>query len=577
MPEDVSPAADHVDQHRAGDLHRRGERLRLRLDEPPERGLAPRHEPLRRLLADDLAPLLGIVAGLLERLQVLALVLGSLDDDGAGGVEAGAPGTPGDLVELARVQLPHPGAVELGEGGQQHGADGDVDAHAESVGPADDPEHPALRQLLDQSPVLRQHAGVVHPDPLPQEARQRLAERRGEPESADQLRDRVALLPAGDAGARQRLRPLERRELREVHDVDRRLTGRQQVVDRLVDRRQLVVVVQRDGAIHAGHARRLTARAPAEVVGERRHVAQRGRHQQELRARQGEERHLPGPAAVRVAVEVELVHHDLTDRGVRPVPQGEVGQDLGGAADDGGIRVDRRVARHHPDVLGPEDLDQREELLGDEGFDRGRVERPLAACQRREMGADRHQRLAGSCGCAQDDVRTGDDLDERFVLRRVERDPALLDPADDGAVHGVVVDLGRTRVSGDVVDAELSGRGHGPPSLPRRRTSGSQAVRLRSAHGVLLARLRCGSGERGGRCRRGRAAERVPGAERQPRARGGRPRHRPRPRLAEGGRHRPLRHRRQGVPRVQPRGRPARRWSTGRTCWSCAGRRSGAS
>ena len=50
------------------------------------------------------------------------------------------------------------------------------------------------------------------------------------------------------------------------------------------------------------------------------------------------QRHLPGPAAVRVGVEVELVHHDLADVGVGAVAQRDVGQDLGGAADDRGVR-----------------------------------------------------------------------------------------------------------------------------------------------------------------------------------------------------------------------------------------------
>ncbi len=50
-------------------------------------------------------------------------------------------------------------------------------------------------------------------------------------------------------------------------------------------------------------------------------VAEGGRHQQELRVGQQQERHLPRPAAVRVAVEVELVHHDQADIRVGAVPQ----------------------------------------------------------------------------------------------------------------------------------------------------------------------------------------------------------------------------------------------------------------
>jgi hypothetical protein len=38
-----------------------------------------------------------------------------------------------------------------------------------------------------------------------------------------------------------------------------------------------------------------------------------------------------------------------------PPPQREVGEDLGGAADDRRVAVDARVAGHHPDVVGAED------------------------------------------------------------------------------------------------------------------------------------------------------------------------------------------------------------------------------
>ena len=52
--------------------------------------------------------LLRVVAGLGRSRCVLDLVVGRLHDDRAGGVEAGPPGAPGDLVELAGVEVPHP-------------------------------------------------------------------------------------------------------------------------------------------------------------------------------------------------------------------------------------------------------------------------------------------------------------------------------------------------------------------------------------------------------------------------------------------------------------------------------------
>ncbi len=106
----------------------------------------------------------GIIARLRDRAGVLGLVLWRLRDDRAFGVVPRAPCATGDLVELACGELPHLRAVELGEPGQQHGADRHVDADAERVGACDHPQQPALGELLDQPPVLGQHPRVVHAD-----------------------------------------------------------------------------------------------------------------------------------------------------------------------------------------------------------------------------------------------------------------------------------------------------------------------------------------------------------------------------------------------------------------------------
>ena len=123
--------------------------------------------------------------------------------------------------------------------------------------------------------------------------------------------------------------------------------------------------------------RGLPARTPGQVVDEPGDVAERRRHQQELRLRQLEQRHLPGPAPVGLGVEVELVHHHLADVGRRALAQRDVGQHLGGAADDRRPGVDRGVAGQHADVLGAEDVAQGEELLRDQRLDRRGVEGPL--------------------------------------------------------------------------------------------------------------------------------------------------------------------------------------------------------
>ena len=217
--------------------------------------------------------------------------------------------------------------------------------------------------------------------------------------------------------------------LREVHDVHRRPVRLQQVVDRLVHRRGLVVVAERHRAFDAGDGCRVAVGAPGQVVGDLGRVAERGRHEHELRTGEQQQRHLPGPAAVLVGVEVELVHDDDVGLGVAAVPQCLVREDLGRAADDGRVGVHGRVAGHHADVLRPEDVDEGEELLAHQSLDRGRVEGAPARGHRREVGADRHERLPGARRSREDEVRSRDDLDERLLLGGVEAEAGVGHPA----------------------------------------------------------------------------------------------------------------------------------------------------
>src|SRR5690606_27854896 len=114
--------------------------------------------------------------------------------------------------------------------------------------------------------------------------------------------------------------------------------------------------------------------------------------------------HLPGPAAVRLGVEVELVHDDHTDVGALPLAQGDVGQDLGRADHDRGVGVDGGVTGEHPDVLRTEDAAQVEELLADQRLDRGRVEGHPVLGQRVQRGGGGDERLAAAGGGGQHDV-----------------------------------------------------------------------------------------------------------------------------------------------------------------------------
>src|SRR5699024_3224414 len=128
------------------------------------------------------------------------------------------------------------------------------------------------------------------------------------------------------------------------------------------------------------------------------------------------QRHLPGPAALGVAVVVELVHHRQAHVAAGPVAQRVVGEDLGGAHDDRGVVVDSRVTGHHPHVLGPELCDEVEELLAHQGLDGGGVVRALAAGHGGEDRGVRDRRLPRSGGGGRDDVIARGDRQQRLLL-----------------------------------------------------------------------------------------------------------------------------------------------------------------
>ncbi len=373
-------------------------------------------------------------------------MLGSLRDDKTGGVESGPPGPPGDLVELPGPQRAHPVAVVLRQRGEQHRTDRHIHPDTQRVRTTDHLQQPRLRELLHQPPVFREHPGVMDADAVPHIPREVLAELGGEAEIADQLGDLVLLGPRAHIDAHQRLRPLHGRGLGEVHDVDRRLPGLQQLGERLGQRGGAVLVRQRHGPRRRPYDRGGPAGAPGEVLLEHRDIAERGRHQDELCLRQLQQRDLPGPAAVRLGIEMELVHHDLADVGVPAVAQRDGGEYLGGAADDRRIGVDRGVPGEHPDVLGAEELAQVEELLRHQRLDGRGIEGDLVVGEGGEVRAGRHQALTGAGGGGQDDVCTRDHFDQRLLLGRVERDALLLGPARKGFEEGIGVGVVRQMI-----------------------------------------------------------------------------------------------------------------------------------
>jgi len=90
-------------------------------------------------------------------------------------VKALAPCAAGNLFEIAHLEAGDLAAVELGEFGEEHGAERDVDADAEGVGARDHFEQTLLGELLHLQPVLGQEAGVVDADAEAEKASELLA------------------------------------------------------------------------------------------------------------------------------------------------------------------------------------------------------------------------------------------------------------------------------------------------------------------------------------------------------------------------------------------------------------------
>ena len=154
------------------------------------------------------------------------------------------------------------------------------------------------------------------------------------------------------------------------------------------------------------------------------HVAERRAHEKELHVREGEQRNLPRPAAVRVGVEVELVHGHAAHVGLLALAQRLVGENLRRAADDGRAGVDGGVARDHADVVLAEKVHEVEELLADQRLDGRRVVGAAVGAVGDEEHAEGDQALARARGRPEDHVVVGRQTEERLLLVRPELEAA---------------------------------------------------------------------------------------------------------------------------------------------------------
>jgi hypothetical protein len=378
--------------------------------------------PIRGLLSHDATELDRIRARLGLEPQVLDDVLGGFGDDAPLVVEALASGAPADLVKVACA---HDGgllAVELAQLGEEDRADRDVHADAERVRAADDGEEPLLCEAFDEAAVLRQQPGVVDAEAVPNEARDVFAVGRVEAESRELGEDRLLLLFRREVDAHQILCELGRPTLREAHDVNGRFSRAHQIGNGFVERRLAVLEVERHGPLGRAYGDGLLARERDQSLFELVGRAERRAHQQKRGPLEDQKRHLPGDAALSIRVVVKLVHDDVVHRRVATVAKRHVREHLGRAADDGRVTVDCGVPREHADVFGTEVLAEREELLVHERLDRRRVEGAPSLSHGEKMHGERDQGLARACGRREDDVVSGEDLEQRLFLCWIERE-----------------------------------------------------------------------------------------------------------------------------------------------------------
>ena len=360
-------------------------------DELVEGRLGPDDLAGRGFDALDPLDLDRVVAGLGETAGVLDEVLGGLDDDLAARVVARATGPAGDLVELAGLEDALLGAVELRKLGEEDSADRDVDTDAEGVGATDDLEQSGLRELLDRAAVAGEHAGVVHPDPLAQQAIERLAEAGREADGGQPVGDRDLLLRSEELHRVEGLGVLGGRGLARVDDIDRGPVGADDLLEGVSEGVDRPGERQGDGPLGGDDEGDVPAGPLGEVVADPGHVSEGRGHEDELGVGELEQGDLPGPTALRIGVVVELVHDHQARVGRRALSQSDVGEDLGCAADDRGIGVDARVAGEQADLVGAKDVAQGEELLVDEGLDRSGVEAHAVAGEGREVGGGGHE------------------------------------------------------------------------------------------------------------------------------------------------------------------------------------------
>ena len=156
----------------------------------------------------------------------------------------------------------------------------------------------------------------MHADAAAEQALENLAEGGGETRAFGSFLNGLALLLASDAKVGKRLCRGKRGVLTKVHDVEWGLSAAHGELDGALERGRHVVIAQGHGARGVDNQVASSAGVLFERGGDCSDIAKCGAHEHKLRMGQGEQRHLPSPAAVGVGKVMELVHGHAAHIGV---------------------------------------------------------------------------------------------------------------------------------------------------------------------------------------------------------------------------------------------------------------------